>query len=174
MAATPFLGQILKGRRGLYPLTKQLQDCVWLAMLSLFGILSLSILTIHSNEHHETVIAKSVRHFRLQNERDILLRFQDRTPCIRPLIEELGDSTVPPTLILKHLDNDALRASNKQRLTRLELKYVAKRVLEALSVLHDEGFVHTHIKPSNVRFWKHSSQGLSLCTTWRPHWHAYL
>lgn len=150
MAATPFLGQILKGRRGLYPLTKQLQDCVWLAMLSLFGILSLSILTIHSNEHHETVIAKSVRHFRLQNERDILLRFQDRTPCIRPLIEELGDSTVPPTLILKHLDNDALRASNKQRLTRLELKYVAKRVLEALSVLHDEGFVHTHIKPSNV------------------------
>lgn len=114
-------------------------------MLSLFGILSLSILTIHSNEHQETVIAKSVRHFRLQNERDILLRFQDRTPCIRPLIEELGDSTVPPTLILKHLDNDALRASNKQRLTRLEVKYVAKRVLEALSVLHDEGFVHTRM-----------------------------
>jgi serine/threonine protein kinase len=88
-------------------------------------------------------VAKSVRHFRLQNERDILLRFQNRTPCIRPLIEEIEDSTVPPTLILRYLDNDALRASIKQRLTRPEVKYVAKKVLEGLSVLHDERFVHT-------------------------------
>jgi hypothetical protein len=67
----------------------------------------------------------------------------DRTPCIRPLIEDFWDTTVPPTLILRYLDDDALRALNKQRLTRLEMKYVAKRVLEALAVLHDEGFVHT-------------------------------
>jgi serine/threonine protein kinase len=97
----------------------------------------------HRNEHQEKVVAKSVRHFKLQNERDILLRFQDRTPCIRPLIEDFWDTTVPPTLILRYLDDDALRALNKQRLTRLEMKYVAKRVLEALAVLHDEGFVHT-------------------------------
>ncbi|EAW13304.1 putative serine/threonine protein kinase [Aspergillus clavatus NRRL 1] len=134
MAATLFLGQVLKGQRGLYTVMKQLQDCVWLAM----------------NEHQEKVIAKSVRHFRLQNEQDILLHFQDQTPCIRPLIEEFRDSTVPPTLILRYLDDDALRASNKQRLTCLEVKYVAKNVLEALSVLHDKGFVHTDIKPSNV------------------------
>lgn len=92
-------------------------------------------------------MAKSVRHFRLQNERDILLRFQNRTPCIRPLIEELEDSTVPPTLILKYLDDDALRASNKQRLTRPEVKYIGKKALQALSVLHDEGFVHTGMLP---------------------------
>jgi serine/threonine protein kinase len=59
------------------------------------------------------------------------------------LIEEIEDSTVPPTLILRYLDDDALRASNKQRFTRPEVKYVAKKVLEALSVLHAEGFVHT-------------------------------
>ncbi|KAF4151201.1 hypothetical protein CNMCM6069_004353 [Aspergillus lentulus] len=104
----------------------------------------------HGNENQEKVVAKSVRHFRLQNERDILLRFQNRTPCIRPLIDELEDSTIPPTLILRYLDDDALRASNHQRLTRPEVKYVAKTVLEGLSVLHDEGFVHTDIKPSNV------------------------
>ncbi|GAQ04525.1 hypothetical protein ALT_1846 [Aspergillus lentulus] len=134
MAATLFLGQVLKGRRGLYTVINQLQDCVWLAR----------------NENQERVVAKSVRRFRLQNERDILLRFQNRTPCIRPLIDELEDSTIPPTLILRYLDDDALRASNHQRLMRPEVKYVAKKVLEGLSVLHDEGFVHTDIKPSNV------------------------
>jgi serine/threonine protein kinase len=88
-------------------------------------------------------VLKCVRHFRLQNERDILLRFQSRTPYIRPLIEDLEDSPTPPTLILRYLDDDTLHASTKKRLTRLEVKYVAKRVLEALSVLHEEGFVHT-------------------------------
>ncbi|OJJ42304.1 hypothetical protein ASPZODRAFT_155405 [Penicilliopsis zonata CBS 506.65] len=129
-----FLGQSLKGRSGLYTVIKQLQDCVWLA----------------PNESQEKVIAKSVRHFRLQNERDVLLRFQHRTLTIRPLIEELQGSDVPPTLILRYLDDDILNASNKQHLTRPEVKLIAKRVLEALSVLHDEGFVHTDIKPSNV------------------------
>ena len=88
-------------------------------------------------------MAKSVHHFRLQNERDILLRFQSRTPYIRPLIDEVEDPSAPPTLILKYLDDNLLDASNNKRLTRLEVKYVAKKVLEALSVLHHEGFVHT-------------------------------
>ncbi|KAJ5933618.1 hypothetical protein N7454_005947 [Penicillium verhagenii] len=95
-------------------------------------------------------MAKSVRHFRLPNERDILLRFQSRTPYIRPLIDEVEDSSAPPTLILKYLDEDVLHASNSKRLTRPEVKYVVKKVLEALLLLHDEGFVHTDLKPSNV------------------------
>lgn len=88
-------------------------------------------------------MAKSVSHFQLQNERNILLRFQDRTTSIRPLLDEVEEPSVAHALILRHLDDDALHASNKQRLTRPEVKYVAKRVLEALSTLHDEGFVHT-------------------------------
>ncbi|PSK41789.1 hypothetical protein B9Z65_9175 [Elsinoe australis] len=40
--------------------------------------------------------------------------------------------------------------SRKQKLTRSEIKYVAKTVLEALTVLHNGGYVHTDIKPDNV------------------------
>lgn len=86
-------------------------------------------------------MAKSVNHFGLQNERNILLRFQNKTPYIRPLIDEVD--SVPATLILRHLDDDVLHASNSKRLTRLEVKYVANRLLKALEILHDEGFVHT-------------------------------
>ncbi|CAI7590462.1 unnamed protein product [Penicillium viridicatum] len=134
MATTLALGQLLKGGRGVFTVTKQLHDCVWLA----------------TNQFHQTFVAKSVHHFRLQNERDSLLRFQSRTPYIRPLIDEVEDPSASPTLILKYLDDNLLDASNNKRLTRLEVIYVAKKVLEALSVLHYEGFVHTDIKPSNV------------------------
>ncbi|EZF33469.1 serine/threonine protein kinase [Trichophyton interdigitale MR816] len=134
MAPTLYLGRTLKSRTGLYTIIKQLQDCVWLA----------------TNEYHQKVIAKGVHHFRLQNERDVLLRFQHRTQSIRPLIEELEDSDTPPTLILKYLDDDVLNASDKQRLTAPEVKFVAKKVLGALAVLHDEGFIHTDVKPSNA------------------------
>lgn len=99
----------------------------------------------HRNESAQKVIAKSVRHFRLQNERDILLRFQRRTSAIRPLIEEVEDANSPPTLILKYLNDDVLNASNKQPLTHFEVVSVARKMLEALAVLHDEGFVRTGV-----------------------------
>lgn len=38
-----------------------------------------------------------------------------------------------------------MRASASQRLTRSEIKYVAKRVLEALIVLHEDHYVHTGV-----------------------------
>ena len=88
-------------------------------------------------------MVKSVNHFRLQNERDILLRFQHRTPFIRPLLDEIATAEGPPGLVLRYLDDDILQASNTQRLTRPEVKYVAQRVLEASAVLHNEGFIHT-------------------------------
>ncbi|KAL4925821.1 putative serine/threonine protein kinase [Aspergillus undulatus] len=124
----------------------------WRRMQSLygFGVIYYSYINNHRNEYQQKAIAKSVRHFRLQNERDVLLRFQHRTSSIRPLIEELEDTNASPTLILKYLDDDVLKASNKQRLNHSEVVFVARKVLEALAVLHDEGFVHTDIKPSNV------------------------
>ncbi|MCJ1256399.1 hypothetical protein MMC24_004220 [Lignoscripta atroalba] len=134
MAISLKIGQTLKGRMGLYTVTKQLQGCVWLA----------------TNQEKEKVIIKRVHHFSLQNERDVLLRFQSRTPFLRPLLGEIKGPPDPPALILKYLDDDILHASHTKRLTRPEVKYVAKRVLEALKVLHGDGFVHTDIKPSNV------------------------
>ncbi|GFF95400.1 protein kinase, putative [Aspergillus lentulus] len=129
MAATLFLSQVLKGRRGFYTVKKQLQDCVWLA----------------TNEYQEKVVAKSVQHFRLQNKQDILLRFQDRTPCIRPLIEEFGDTTVPPTRILRYLDDRCSSRIEQIAVysSRGEVCYKKGARSTALSVLYDKGFVHT-------------------------------
>lgn len=93
---------------------------------------------------------KSVSHFRLQNERDVLLRFQNRSPFIRPLLDEIETANSPHSLVLRYLDDDILRASDTKRFTRLEVKYVARRVLKALAVLHEEEFVHTDVKPSNI------------------------
>jgi serine/threonine protein kinase len=88
-------------------------------------------------------VIKSVRHFRLENEGDVLKRFQSRTSSLRPLIDEIDDPSNPPALVLKHLDDDLLNASAAQRLTRREIKDVAEKILEALSVLHENGYVHT-------------------------------
>lgn len=59
------------------------------------------------------------------------------------MIDEIDDPAEPVTIVLKHLDDDLQNASNKQTLTRKELKFVSKRILQALSVLHDDGYVHT-------------------------------
>ncbi|KAL2782708.1 kinase-like protein [Aspergillus keveii] len=135
MAAALAIGQTLKGKVGTYFLAKQLQEGVWLAL----------------NQKNEKVLIKSVRHFRIQNERDVLLRFQGRTTHLRRLLDEgVDDGLNPPSIVLKYLDDDLLRASHQQRLTPSEVKYVAKGVLSALAVLHADGFVHTDIKPSNV------------------------
>ncbi|KAJ5198338.1 kinase-like protein [Penicillium cinerascens] len=128
------LRQIIRGRTGQYTIIKQLHESVWLAM----------------NQEKDSFIVKSANHFRIHNERDILLRFQHKSPLLRPLLDEVQDPASPSAIVLKYLEDDILHASNRKRLARTEVKYVAQRVLEALSVLHQEGFVHTDIKPSNV------------------------
>ncbi len=77
------------------------------------------------------------------NERDLLKRFQERTTTLRPLLDELEGPTGPTGIVLKYLSDDLMNASGEQRLTRPEIKYVAKNVLEALCVLHEDGYVHT-------------------------------
>ncbi|QSS66602.1 serine/threonine protein kinase [Histoplasma capsulatum] len=82
-------------------------------------------------------------------------RFQGQTPFIRPLLDEIVDPPDPPAIILRHLDNHLLNPSNSRTLTSREIKYVARRILEALKLLHGEGFVHTavrvlDVKPDNV------------------------
>ena len=73
----------------------------------------------------------------------VLKRFWGRTSSLRPLVDEIRDPIDPPALVLRHLDDDLMRASASQRLTRSEIKYVAKTVLEALRVLHEDHYVHT-------------------------------
>lgn len=90
------------------------------------------------------MVIKSVEgHPRVTNERDVLGRFQQHTPNLRPLIDEIEEPSNPPTIVLKHLDDHLLNASIKKPLNRREIKYVSRHVLEALRVLHKDGFVHT-------------------------------
>ena len=79
----------------------------------------------------------------MENERDALKYFQDRTPSLRPLIDEIKDPLDSTIVVLKHLDDHLLNASIKGRLNRRELKYVSQRILEALKELHKDNYVHT-------------------------------
>lgn len=99
----------------------------------------------HRNQSEEPVLIKSIRHFRLENERDVFKRFQSRAPSLCPLIDEIEGLSRPPALVSKHLDDDLLHVSATEKLTSLEIKYVIRKVLEALAVLHEDDFVHTGI-----------------------------
>jgi len=59
------------------------------------------------------------------------------------LVDELQDPAEPPSIVLKYLDSDLLTESNKKRLSRPDIKRVAKCLLETLRVLHSDGLVHT-------------------------------
>lgn len=90
------------------------------------------------------MVIKGVRgHPRVENERDVLKRFQSQTPHLRPLIDEIKDPSDPPTIVLKYLEDHLLNASIKQTLNQKELKYVSRRILKALKVLHENDYVHT-------------------------------
>lgn len=104
-----------------------------------------------SNQQEQPVVIKSVDgHWRLQNERDILKRFQSRSANLRPLLDEIEEPVKPPAIVLRHLDDDLTRAERKQRLTRQEIKFVARNVLEDLRTLHEDGYVHTGRKQHSL------------------------
>jgi serine/threonine protein kinase len=93
-----------------------------------------------------TIVIKSVQdHPRVQNERDVLWRFQHRTPRLRPVIDEIEVPSAPVTIALRHLDSDIWEESTARTLSRKEVKYVSRCILEALEVLHEDGYVHTGI-----------------------------
>ncbi|THV43787.1 hypothetical protein BGAL_0925g00020 [Botrytis galanthina] len=135
MSSLLSIGQKLKGKTNTYTVSKQLYEFVFLAQ----------------DSKEQNVIVKSIRgHWRLQNEADVLKRFQSRAPSLRPLIDEIVDPIDPPTIVLKHLDDDLMTETYKKILTNPELKFVARRVLEALQVLHEDGYIHTDVKPDNI------------------------
>jgi serine/threonine protein kinase len=147
------LGQRLTGTLSTYTVTKQLGEFLWLGrytsdrfcILRRYQIIAIFVLTClsRSNKIDQTVVIKSARHFRITNERDVLRTFQSKTPHLRPLIDEIVEPADPPAIVLKYLENDLLSASNAKRLSGREIRYVSKRVLETLKVLHEDGYVHT-------------------------------
>lgn len=60
----------------------------------------------------------------------------------RPIVDEIEDPSDPPAIVPKHLE-DGLHASSAQTFTAGGIKYLAEMVLQALKVLHEDGFVST-------------------------------
>ncbi|EFQ36556.1 serine/threonine protein kinase [Colletotrichum graminicola] len=134
------INQVLKGRKSTYTIVKELyraadEGAVYLA-----------------RDHNKSkCIVKSIRgHWRLQNEANVLERYQSKTPFLRPIIDKVIEPTDPPSIILRHLDSELLTESKKKRLTRPEIKQVARCILEALLILHKDGMVHTDLKLDNA------------------------
>ncbi|KAJ0141653.1 CTD kinase subunit alpha [Colletotrichum tanaceti] len=103
------------------------------------------------NENGKNCIVKSIRgHWRLENEASVLRKYQPMSPLFRPLEDEILDPADPPSIVLKYLDSDLRAESDRQTLSRPDIKKVAKSVLEALRILHQDGMVHTDIKLDNM------------------------
>ena len=60
--------------------------------------------------------------------------------CIRQLIDYGNE---PPFLVLEHLESDALRYSGEARISRQDIKFIARNILSALRSLHAKGIAHT-------------------------------
>ncbi|CZS95508.1 uncharacterized protein RAG0_05118 [Rhynchosporium agropyri] len=130
MASNFRVGQYIEGKISTYTLSKQIHKDIWTATSSELG----------------KVIIKGAPKYRLETERDILRHFHAR-PGIRQLLDEVQN---PPSLVLKHLGENLLTVSNTKRLEKREIKFVAKRILDALQAFHEDGYVHTDVKPDNI------------------------
>ena len=93
----------------------------------------------HSNPQIGKVVIKNGPTERFENERNVLKHFQGQ-PYIRQMLDETKD---PPSMVLKHLDDNLLNASAERAIEDLDVKFVAKRVLQALHALHEDGYTHT-------------------------------
>ena len=92
-----------------------------------------------SDENALKVVIKRPPPHLLKIEREILENVQHHA-CFRRMIDYIE---TPPSLVLEYLDDNLLDVSSRKRLEGLDVKAVAKTVLEALAVLHERDFVHT-------------------------------
>ncbi|TVY87509.1 Serine/threonine-protein kinase [Lachnellula willkommii] len=130
MATGIKIGQRLEGKLGSYFISAQIAKNVWTA----------------TSSQTEKVVVKTALAERFENERRILTHFRDR-PCIRQMIDEIKGA---PFMVLRHLDVNLLSASAEKGIGGIDVKLVAKRILQALHALHEEGYTHTDIKPDNI------------------------
>jgi serine/threonine protein kinase len=91
------------------------------------------------NSQAGKVIVKTAPQERLENERDVLKHFR-ACPYVRQVLDETKN---PPSLILQHLDDSLLHVSSVKTLESSDVKFVAKRVLQAIQALHKDGYTHT-------------------------------
>ncbi|KAG8526055.1 uncharacterized protein KY384_000817 [Bacidia gigantensis] len=125
------MGSSVEGAYGQYVIREELKENMWRAQ---------SCLT------QQNVVVKSAEDHLLNKERRTLRRF-GHVPSLRRLIDEVAE---PPMLVLEYLETNLLTESGEKKLQPSDVKIVAKTVLQALAALHEEGIVHTDIKPDNI------------------------
>lgn len=84
------------------------------------------------------VIKRAPPHL-LSIEREVLGTVQNHI-SFRQMIDNVKN---PSSLVLEYLDDNLLDVSRQKRLEGSDVKVVARTVLEALALLHENGFVHT-------------------------------
>jgi len=84
------------------------------------------------------VIKRALPHL-LNIERDILETLKTHK-CFRQMTDFIES---PLSLVLEYLDDNLLDVCSRKRLESSDVKIVARTILEALAVLHENGFVHT-------------------------------
>ncbi|RMY53113.1 hypothetical protein D0865_05420 [Hortaea werneckii] len=140
MASTFRVGQVVKGSKGVYTITRKQYDQIWGArsVPSIQGMICCAA--------HDHVVLKCASPKRLQREKQVLQRFEGHA-SIRQLLDYAED---PPCLVLEHLQEDALRSATKAPISRQNIKTIAHSILSALRSLHTNGTIHTDIKPDNI------------------------
>lgn len=66
------------------------------------------------------------------------------------MLDEILLPVEPASIVLKYLNTDLLQESRRERLSRPEVKRVARAILSALKPLHKDGMVHTDVKLDNI------------------------
>ncbi|KAL9130438.1 MAG: hypothetical protein Q9217_001361 [Psora testacea] len=125
VAASLAVGYRLRGKVGSYKVLEQFTKDrdVWKAI----------------DENARQVVIKRAPPHLLSIEREILEIVQNHK-CIRQMIDNIDS---PSSLVLEYLDDNLLDVCSRKRLEGSDVKVVARTVLEALAVLHENGFVHT-------------------------------
>ncbi|EGC44178.1 serine/threonine protein kinase [Histoplasma capsulatum var. duboisii H88] len=124
-------GQLVQDRLGSYNISNQLHRDVWTAI---------------GTRCSQKYIVKSAPPHRLDNERAILKTLGHQSG-VRRLVDDIQN---PPLLVLQYYDDNLLNYCRTKSVEGCELKTVAKTVLQALAALHNQGLVHTDVKPDNI------------------------
>ncbi|KAK4044633.1 kinase-like domain-containing protein [Parachaetomium inaequale] len=133
------VGQCLKGKSGIYTITKQLYPTTWLA----------------TDATSRTVIVKRDHSKRVDTERALLRRFQGN-PLFPPLIDEIIEEPRPDddesaAIVLRYYDCHVGEVVAEDKgLAPRESRYVGSCVLRALRAMHAVGYIHTDVKPGNI------------------------
>ncbi|KAK3301305.1 kinase-like domain-containing protein [Chaetomium fimeti] len=134
MASSAFnIGQCLKGRLGIYTITERLYPTTWLA----------------TDATSQVVVIKRDVPKRVDTERTLLRRFQENS-SLRPMIDEIQEPRPDEcaAIVLKHYDCHVGEIAKEKGLSPREARCVGSRVLQALRVMHETGYIY--VKPANI------------------------